>query len=214
MRDIPVFTTEYGVASLALREIPYRQEAYICIQSSCQPAELVAECIGFCRACGAEKIYARNHEHLVKYPLHTAILKMRAIAQVDESKVENLWPVTEETVSQWRQFMNNRIKNVDNAATLESKDEKEILNRGGAYFVHREGEPLGGGWLVDGELLLIAGAVPGAGERVLHTLMSLQPDQSIELEVASTNTRAIRLYEKLGFVKAEELRRWYKVFPV
>ena len=212
MRDIPVFTTEYGVASLVLREIPYRQEAYICIQSSCQPEQLLAECIGFCRACGAEKIFARNHEFLEKYPLHTAILKMRGIAQIDECKVENLWPVTEETVSQWRQFMNEQMRNVDNAGTLVSQGEKEILESGGAYFVHKNGELLGGGWLTNGELLLIAAAVPGAGERVMHTLMSLQPDEAIELEVASTNTRAIHLYEKLGFVKTEESRQWYKVF--
>lgn len=211
MRDIPVFTTEYGVASLVLREIPYRQEAYIRIQSSCQPEELLAECVGFCRACGAERIYARNHEFLQKYPLHTAIVKMRGIARVDESKVECLWPVTEQTVSQWRQFMNQRLKDVDNAGTLESQGEKEILERGGAYFVHRNGELLGGGWLVNGELLLIAAAVPGAGERVMHTLMSTQPGQPMELEVASTNTRAILLYEKLGFVKTEELSRWYRV---
>ena len=50
MRDIPVFTTQYGVASLVLREIPYRQEAYISIQSSLQPEQLLEECIGFCRA--------------------------------------------------------------------------------------------------------------------------------------------------------------------
>ena len=211
MRDIPVFTTEYGVASLVLREIPYRQEAYICIRSSCQPEELIAECIGFCRACGAEKVFARDHESLEKYPLYTAVLKMRGIARVDESKVENLWPVTEATVSQWRQFMNDRMKDVDNAGTLVSQGEKEILESGGAYFVHKNGELLGGGWLKEGELLLLA-AVPGAGERVMHTLMSLQPDEPIELEVASTNTKAIRLYEKLGFVKMEELRRWYKVF--
>lgn len=211
MRDIPVFTTEYGIASLALREIPYRQEAYICIQSSLQPEQLLAECVGFCRACGAEKIYARNHESLEKYPLHTSIVKMQGIAQVDESKVENLWPVTEQTISQWREFMNQRLKDVDNAGTLERQGEKEILERGGAYFVHRNGELLGGGWLVDGVLLLLA-AVPGAGERVMHTLMSLQPNQPIELDVASTNSRAIRLYEKAGFVKTEELRSWYKIF--
>ena len=211
MRDIPVFTTEYGVASLALREIPYRQESYICIQSSCQPEELLAECIAFCRACGAEKIYARNHEFLERYPLHTAVVKMRGIARVDESKVENLWPVTEETAAQWREFMNSRLKGVDDAATLESQDEREILESGSAYFVHTNGQLLGGGWIKNGSLRLIA-AVPGAGERVMHTLMSLQPDEPLELEVASTNLRAIRLYERLGFVKAEELRRWYKVF--
>ena len=211
MRDIPVFTTEYGVASLALREIPYRQEAYICIQSSCQPEELLAECVGFCRACGAEKIFALNHEILEKYPLHTSIVKMRGIARVDDSKVENLFPVTEQTISKWREFMNQRLKDVDNAGTLVSQGEEEILESGGAYFVHKNGNLLGGGWLKEGELLLLA-AVPGAGERVMHTLMSLQPDQPMELDVASTNTRAIRLYEKLGFVKNLELRRWYKVF--
>lgn len=211
MRDIPVFTTEYGVASLVLREIPYRQEAYVCIQSSCQPEELLAECIGFCRACGAEKIFARNHEFLQKYPVHTSIVKMRGVVLVDESKIENLWPVTEQTISKWREYMNGRLKDVDNAGTMVSQGEQEILDSGGAYFVHRNGELLGGGWLKDGELLLLA-AVPGAGERVMHTLMSLQPDREIELDVASTNSRAIRLYERLGFVQTEELRRWYKVF--
>lgn len=213
LKDIPVFTTQYGVASLVLRETPYRQEAYICIQSTQQPKELLEECIGFCRACGAEKIYARGHEYLENYPVHASVLKMRGIARVDESKVENLWPVTEETVSQWRNFMNERLKAVDNAGTLEKQDEKEILTQGGAYFVHKNGQLLGGGWLINGALKLIAGAIPGVGEQVMHTLMSLCPEQSIELEVASTNTRAIRLYEGLGFVETEEMRRWYKIFP-
>lgn len=211
MRDIPVFTTEYGVASLVLREIPYRQEAFITIQSSCQPKELLEECIGFCRACGAEKIYARNHEILEQYPLHTSIVKMRGIAQVDEDQVENLWPVTEETIAKWRQFLNEKLKTVDNASTLTAQGEKEILDRGGAYFVHNNGKLLGAGWLLDGELMLLA-AEPGNGAKVMHTVMSLQPGQMLELDVASTNARAIRLYEKLGFLQTEELRRWYKVF--
>ena len=32
MRDFPIFTTEYGVSSLILKEIPYRNEAYIRIR--------------------------------------------------------------------------------------------------------------------------------------------------------------------------------------
>ena len=210
MRDIPMFTTEYGIASLTLKEIPSRQMAYISILASQQPKELLEACIGFCRACGAEKVYAQNHEYLECYPIHTTVVKMQGIARVDETKVDNLWPVTEETVSQWREFMNERLKDVDGAETLDRQSEREILISG-AYFVHKDGQMLGAGWLKHGKLLLVA-AKPGMGERVMHTLMSLQPDEPIELEVANTNIPAVRLYQKLGFLITEELIKWYKVF--
>lgn len=212
MRDLPMFTTEFGVASLILKEIPYREEAYILIQSTQEPEKLLRECIDFCRACGAEKIYARGHEILERYPLHSIVYEMRGTARVDEAKTESLWPVTEETVSRWRELMNQRMRGVDNAATLEKKGEREILDKGGAYFVHRNGQLLGGGWLAGQELLLVASFEPGAGERVCNTLFSLIPDEEVRLEVVSTNTRAIRLYERLGFLKTGECRKWYRVY--
>ena len=213
MKDFPVFTTEYGVASLILREVPYRQEAYIHIQATAQPEELLKECVSFCRMVGAEKIYARGHEILERYPLHSIIYEMRGEAAVDEDKIEHLWPVTKETVGRWRSMMNERMAGVDNAGTLESRGEAEILESGGAYFVHHSGELLGGGWIVDGELLLLCAVKPGAGERVLHTLLSLMPGEVLKLDVVSTNHRAVRLYEKAGFVKTAERRRWYRVHP-
>ena len=212
MKDFPVFTTEYGVASLVLHEIPYRGEAFILIQDSLQPEELLKECISFCRVVGAEKIYARGHEHLEQYPLHCIIYEMRAEAAVDETKVESLWPVTEKTIGDWRALMNEKMRPVDNSGTLEKKGEQEILDSGGAYFVHHQGELLGAGWVVNNEILLVASVKPGAGERVMHTLMSLVPGEEIRLEVVSTNERAIQLYEKLGFLKTSESRRWYRVF--
>ena len=93
-----MFTTEYGVASLILKEVPYRQEAYIIIQSTEQPGELLKECVSFCRMAGAEKIYAKGHELLEQYPLHTAVYEMRGTAWVDKDQLECLFPVTEETV--------------------------------------------------------------------------------------------------------------------
>ena len=213
MKDFPVFTTEYGVASLVLKEIPYKEEAYITIRSSEQPEELLAECVSFCRICGAEKIYATGHDFLESYPLHTAVLEMRGECLPDEEKVAALFPVTEKTVSRWRQICNQRMRAVDNSATLESKNEKKILESGGAYFVHEDGELLGIGWIDNGELLVVAAAKKGAGERVLHTLFSMMPGGSLMLQVASTNERAIRLYERLGFIKTKEVSRWHRVFP-
>lgn len=213
MRDIPVFTTEYGVASLIFKEIPYRAEAYIRIHDL-QPgmiAPMLEECVGFCRAVGAEKVYAAGSDELETYPLHTAVYEMRGEARIDREKTANLFPATEQTVTCWREILNNRMLSVDNAGTLEKRDEKRILESGGAYFVHDGGELLGVGWM-DGETLLtVASAVPGAGERVMHSLMSLAEGSMLTLEVASTNNRAIRLYEKLGFFKTREISRWYRV---
>ena len=213
MKDFPIFTTEYGVSSLILREVPYRQEAYIHIQDV-QPEgfrEHLKECVSFCRMVGAEKILARGHELLDGYPMHTAVYEMRGTAWVDPAKLENLFPVTEETVSSWRRLMNERMRSVDNAATLTSADEKKIVQSGGAYFVHHNGDLLGLGWMEDTKLLMIAAVKPGVGERVMHTLMSLVEEADMTIEVASTNDRAIHLYEKLGFLKTRELFRWYSV---
>ena len=212
MKDFPVFTTEYGVASLILREVPYRQEAYVHIQASETPEELLKECISFSRMVGAEQVFARGHEMLEGKTPYSIIYEMRGDANPDEALVEHLWPVTEETVGKWRTMMNERLAGVDHASTLESRQEKEIVASGGAYFVHHEGELLGGGWIENGELKLVAAFQPGAGTKVVHTLMSLMPNQPMRLEVVSTNAKALHLYEKLGFIKTAEVRRWYRVF--
>lgn len=213
MKDFPMFTTEYGVASLFLKEIPYKETAYIVIRSSEQPEELLKECVSFCRICGAEKVYASGHDYLEQYPLHSMIYEMKGEAWVDERKVEHLWPVTQETVARWREICNERMYPLDHSATLEVRDEKEILEKGDACFVHRDGELLGIGWIRDGELAELAAVVPGAGERVMHTLMSVMPGQVLKLSVVSTNLRAISLYERLGFIKTAEISRWFQVHP-
>lgn len=214
MKDIPMFTTDYGVASLVLKEIPYRGQAYVRVLDV-QPGqimELIAECVSFCRMVGADAVYATGQDDLAQWPVYTSVYEMQGDALGDWEKTENLFPVTEQTVSRWREIYNERMRGVDNAATLESRDEKRILESGGAYFVHRQGELLGIGWLDEGKLLAVASAVPGAGERVMNTLMSLDEGGRLYLEVASTNERAIRLYERLGFIKTREISCWYRVF--
>ena len=213
MRDFPFFDTEFGIASLVLKEVPYREEAYIIIRSTQQPEELIRECVSFCRMVGAEKIYARGHEYLKRYPLHSILYEMRGQALPSAEPPDRLWPVTAETVGEWRRLLNRRMAAVDNAGTLEGSMEKEILASGGAYYVHRDGEPLGAFWLHENEIKLIASLQPGAGERVMRTLFSLVPGEPLRLEVASTNHRAIQLYKKVGFLKTGELRRWYRIFP-
>lgn len=215
MRDFPIFTTEYGVSSLVLKEIPYKKTAYIRIGDAQEGffREHLEECVSFCRMCGAERIFAAGHEKLEQYPLYTSVLEMGGKAWVDREKLACLFPVTEATVSKWRNIYNERMAAVDNAGTLEGRDEKRIVESGGAYFVHDNGELLGIGWLEDPKLLAVASVKQGEGERVMHTLMSLMEGDRMTLEVASTNGRAIRLYQKLGFLKTAELTQWYEVIP-
>ena len=212
MKDIPIFDTQYGIASLLLKEIPYRQIAYIRVRSVLPGSirELLEECAAFCRMAGAEHIYASGHEDLKEYPLHVSVIRMQGAAQIQREKIRNLFPVTEKTVEHWRSIYNGAMRHVDNAATLEQPDEAKIL-LGGAYFVHDNGTLLGIGWLEEEKLLAIAAVQPGAGETVAHTLLSVIEGATVSLEVASTNAKAIRLYEKLGFVPVEEVNRWYRV---
>jgi len=213
MRDFPIFTTDFGVSSLILKEIPYKKAAYIRIRDVQEAflGEHLEECVKFCRMVGADRIFAAGSEKLNAFPVYTSVLEMRGDAWVDREKLRCLFPVTEQTVSRWRSIANERLAGVDNSATLESRDEKEIVASGGAYFIHNDGELLGIGWVKDTELLLVAAVKPGAGEQVMHTLMSLVEGAPIRLEVASTNAKAIHLYEKLGFLKTAEVTVWYEV---
>lgn len=211
MKDFPVFTTQNGAASLILKEIPYRGEAYIRIQSSQCPEILLEECISFCRICGAQKIYAAGDTIPEEYPLHTAVLQMRGTVSIAEEEIPAMFPVTERTVSDWRAELNRKLKNVDNAATITAADEKEILESGGAYYIHESGTPIGLGWLQDTQIRAVASLRPGAGTLVCKGLQSIRPGEQLELEVASTNRKAIALYERLGFLAVQELSRWYRV---
>ena len=117
MRDFPIFTTDYGVSSLVLREIPYKNEAYIRIRDVSEGFfhEHMAECVSFCRIAGAERIFATGDEKLGDYPLYSSIYEMSGTAWVDKEKLESLFPVTEATVGKWRSIYQEAMRGVDNA---------------------------------------------------------------------------------------------------
>ncbi|MBR4971962.1 MAG: hypothetical protein IKY59_03220 [Oscillospiraceae bacterium] len=211
MQDIPMFTSEYGVASLFLREIPYRGRAHIKIQSSLEPEKLLEECIAFCRMCGAEWIDAAGHAYLEKFPLITTLsLMTRALKGLPEMDA-CLFPVTAETMQRWLDIYNERMADIPNAAYMDSKDGKQLLERGSAYFVHKNGELLGVG-IVTGDFIdTVISVKAGAGETVLRNLASVLTEDTVRLMVADANTRAVRLYERLGFIKVKEMSRWYRV---
>lgn len=208
MRDIPMFTTENGIATLILREIPTKQTAYIHLQSSQEPEKLLSECVDFCRAAGAEKIYATGHACLEKYSLFTTIISMRGSGDnVGESDF-CLFPVTDKTWAEFCKVYNEKMVSVPTANTLRLLDREKYEK--GAYFVHKEGILQGIGIVEGNRILAIAACQKGAGRAILAALCKVLPND-ILLDVAENNLPAVKLYTRCGFLKTGELARWYKI---
>lgn len=212
MRDFPFFNTEFGVASLVLKEIPYQGTAYIILRDASDPEKLLTECVDFCRVCGAEAVYATGHEILERYPFYTAMWQMRCEANTLPDTDASLFPVQENTLEQWQRIYNEKVRRVPNGAWMTQKDAQKMLEEASGYFVHRGGTLLGIGKVSGCEIQWVASVVPGGGIDVVCALAHAVWADSLELTVASENSKAVRLYESLGFVRVQEISRWYNVY--
>lgn len=211
MRDMPFFETEYGVASLVLKEIPYQEVAYITILDAWEPEKLLRECAAFCRMCGAERVYASGHPCLESRPLYTAMWELRRSAEGFPDTDAALWPVQEENLEQWRRIYIEKIRKLPNAAWMSQKDAREMLHKGDGYFIHRGEKLLGIGRASGQQIDWVASVEPGAGRDVVCALAHALWCDTVTLTVASENEKALALYDGLGFVKTKEISRWFVV---
>lgn len=212
MRDFPMFTTENGVGSLVLKEIPYSGIAYVTLRDATSVESFIAECRDFCRAVGARRIYATGHTALCAYPFYTTIVQMSVSADVIPDTDAAIFPVTEKTLHRWREIYNDRMRDVENAAYMSERDAEEMLKRGDGYFVHRDGALIGIGIAADECIDCVISVIPGQGRNVVSALAHALISDRVILDVASTNTRAVRLYESMGFIKVKERSSWYQIF--
>ena len=211
MKDMPLFTTEYGVASLTLSQIPYTKQAYIRIQDTSEPEKFLAECAAFCRAAGAEYIFATGHSVCEGYPEHTKLLRMQAdrssIGETDAA----LFPVTEGTLNQWVEIYNQKIIKIPNGAWMNRNDANKMLHEGNGYFIHRDGDLLGIGKASGSEISWVAAVKPGAGADIVRALCHALSEDTVTLTVSSQNHKALSLYNKLGFLCSGIISTWYVV---
>ena len=167
--------------------------------------------MSFCRMCGADWIDAAGDPYLEKYPLITALWTMQcprnALCETDARLVA----VTEESVQQWLDIYNERMADIPNAAYMDGRDGRELLKSRDGYFVYRDDRLLGIGKAKDDFIDAVISVQPGAGETVGRALCQRLTGEVVRLWVASANTRAVHLYERLGFTKTRELSRWYRV---
>ena len=211
MKDIPVFTTQYGAASLILSQIPYREEGYIRVQSSLEPKLLLDECVQFLRACGAERIYATGEDLPQDLPVYTELVQMQIAKDALPETEAALWPVLPENLSQWAELYNQKTARIPMGAWMTDPQRKELLASGEGYFVHKNGKLLGIGRASGDTIHFVASVSPGAGADVVAALAYATHAPVLQLTVASTNEKALRLYENLGFIKTKQISTWYCV---
>lgn len=216
MKDIPIFTGKFGIATLILREIPYKKCAYVMVRSAQQGRlpEFSEECTQFCQIAGAERVLITADDPIDFLPHVHDMLEFccrREALPVLENPVP-LEPVTEETGGLYLQYYNMLFHDIPNAATYTPEDLKRVMEKGCAYLALVNGETAGIGELGTGELCAI-GVLPayrGLGKQLALTLLERIGDKEIILRVSSGNLPALRLYKKLGFRQSRILSRWYE----
>lgn len=211
MKNIPVFTTENGVATLILKEIPYYETAYILIQDTQSPADFLLECKDFCRVVGAEHIYASGHECLENFPFHTEIWEMTVQRSSLPDTDAALFPVTDATLEQWRSIYNEKMAPVANASYMTTLDAQRMRKDGLGYFIHSQDSLLGIGIASGDRIEAVASVKKGSGRDCVLALNHALSCEQVHLQVASTNYPAIKLYESLGFIKTSVISSWYQV---
>lgn len=212
MRDIPVFTTENGIASLFLRNIPFSKKAYIKIQSTQEPEVFQKECADFCRAVGAVNVFVTGIDAPVGVVSSERIVLMSRSREGLPDTDAMLFPVQEETLEKWREIYNQKMHNVPNAALISYVEAKKYLNSGSCYFVHNAGQLLGIGVADGNRIEALASVKKGAGNDVLLALAKALSGECIVLSVAEGNHKAVQLYQSLGFITSSVEECWYQIF--
>ena len=211
MRDIPLFTTENGVSSLLLKKIPYTKEAFVHIRDSQSCMELIKECKDICRMAGAEEIYATGHDGLTIYPEHCAVIRYKAMADSFPETEAIAAPISLEQMPWWRQVYNQKMAHVPTAAILSEAEVEKLIAESKAYCIYKACSAVGIGVAYDGEVQAVASIAPGGGWDCVIALSKCLNCSEISLSVASTNLKAIDLYNRLGFMKMETEALWYKI---
>ncbi len=204
MRDIPVFTVPSGMATLILREIPPRGEAFVLLRGVfTTQEELLGECAAFCRAAGAERVYYGGGDAPPQGAAY-ATLVPRGVDRGSLPPTEaQALPLCPGEAEEWQRLYRARFRAVPAASS--------VCERGEKYFVRLGGRRIGLG-AVDGETLCaVASLERGCGADCVLALAARASGARLRLLCAAENRAAMRLYDRLGFDVGEAVERWYAV---
>lgn len=215
MKNIPVFTAVNGIASLILQEIPHSGKAYILIRSVWTgAAALLEECRGFLRAAGAEEVYASwGVEDLPGEHAYDLIAMTCRKADLPGPQRDlDLEPLTRENGEAYLRIYNRCFQTVSGAATYGPRDLERLYGEDKAWLVKENGIYAAVAEISEEGLEGIA-VLPefrGLGYHLALAVLPMVPSLTLNLKVAGNNSRAIALYERLGFTPTHTVSRWFR----
>jgi hypothetical protein len=220
MRNIPVFLSQGGTATLILREIPHRATAYVLLRTVVDLKILLEEATAFCREAGAERCLASPGETdccLEGTPIYEIYVLHMDKKQLPppERRVE-LAPVTRKNGRIYLETYNRCFASVSHALTYDRGQLERIFRTGQqAFLAKHQGKILGMGELHGNELAAV-GLLPecrgqGLSRDLTLCLLGNCPGPEITLTVVSDNAPALRLYDHLGFRVSRVESSWYEL---
>ena len=217
MKNIPLFTSAYGIATLILREIPWSGSAYVLVRSvwNDQAAALLEECCGFCRAVGAEQIFAAYDteplpaEHA--YDMWVMSRPKKGLPLPASEVI--LEPLSRENRDVYLRIYNQCFRQVPSAASYDQSSLEPLYGEDLAWLAKVDGAFAGVAEISKEGLegIAVLPEYAGLGTDLALSVLPMVPSTELQLKVASTNERAIRLYRRLGFVEKSVNKVWWRL---
>lgn len=216
MKDIPMFTGQYGLASLILKEVAVSGRAYVLVRSvwNGQTAAFLQECRGFCMAAGARAVYASwEQEELPADHAYDMLTMEVEKSSLPQGKPVELEPLTPENGEVYLEIYNACFREVVGAASYGKQDLQRLYDKDCAFLAKVDGAYAAVAEISEEGLEGIAVLPPykGLGYDLSLAVLPMVPRKTVRLKVADTNTRALRLYNRLGFVQTGVAGRWWKL---
>lgn len=216
MKNIPVFMSGGGTATIILQEVPKSGKAYVILQTIIPECldTLLNDCKQFCIGAGAKIVYVSDGKKKLPLPHCYDLLVLTAPLPVTRDyRPIRLIPLTEETGMTYISIYNLCFEGVSHALSYDRQQLKRIeaMQQRAYLAVDENGDYIGIGELHEGELAAVA-VVPearGIGTDLTCTLLSLLEGNEVMLTVVSDNARALHMYEKLDFHVHDIESSWY-----
>ena len=216
MKDIPMFTGTHGLASLVLKEIAVSGRAYAVIRSvwNGRTEAFLQECLSFCRAVGAEEVYASYETEILPadHVYDTVAMELEKSGLPAGAPVE-LEPLTEENGQIFLDIYNTCFREMIGAATYGKQDLLRLLGTDCAFLAKKDGKYAGIAEIseIGLENIAVLPEFRGLGYDLALAVLPMVPRKIVRLKVASNNEKALALYTRLGFERKEIVSRWWRL---